>query len=93
MTTPVPAAEETPAAPVEESKEVATESKDLPVETKEEIPAGKYYLKWKWIPTVIVSKYSDEISIFGDSRSIRGEEKQKGFCVVVSRGLLLHLFD
>lgn len=52
VTTPVPAAEETPAAPVEESKEVATESKDLPVETKEEIPAGKYNLNWKWISKV-----------------------------------------
>lgn len=50
MTAPVPAAEEAPAAPVEESKEVAIDTKDLPVETKEEIPTGKYNLNWKWIP-------------------------------------------
>lgn len=42
VSTPVPVAEQTPAPPAEESKEVATESKDLPVETKEEIPPGKY---------------------------------------------------
>ena len=49
VTAPVPAAEEVPAAPVEESKEVSTDTKDLPVETKEEIPTGKYKLNWKWI--------------------------------------------
>lgn len=49
VTTPVPVAEDTPAPPAEESKEVATESKDLPVETKEAIPAGKYYLNSMWI--------------------------------------------